>query len=274
MRGEHTIGNSGARLVDISHYERDDGRWSSFSVEALTGICLLRSGGFHREAEGRQEFIDATTGHFVRPGVEERFRHPGRLAYRYTLLVLTPEQYASQVEGAERAVGWALPISTTLDIRHRALLAACVRGDDPFTEHELLTALLEELPSRVDRPSASPCPQTSAAHRQLAAKAQEALAYDENLSIGMEQLAQLVGSSPHHLSRVFRQETGRTLTSYRTELRVRAVLEDFTANTSSLADLAAAHGFADHAHLTRTIRRYHGEVPSALRTALRHDPAD
>ncbi|WP_020523767.1 helix-turn-helix transcriptional regulator [Catelliglobosispora koreensis] len=271
MRWEHPIANSGAKIVDISHYERDDGRWSDYSLETLTGICLLRSGGFYRDAEGRQEFLDATTGHFVRPGVEERFRHPGKLAYRYTLLQLTPEAYGDQVEGAERAVGWAVPINTTLDMRHRALLAACARSEDPFAEHELLTLLLEELPTRVERPTCSDPLQTRAAHRRLAARTQEALAYEGNLSIGMDELAQLVGSSPHHLSRVFRRETGRTLSSYRTELRVRAVLEDFTANTGSLAELAAAHGFADHAHLARTIRRYHGEVPSALRAALRHD---
>ncbi|MEV5570101.1 helix-turn-helix domain-containing protein [Spirillospora sp. NPDC052269] len=75
-----------------------------------------------------------------------------------------------------------------------------------------------------------------------------------------------------HLSRVFRRVTGRTITAYRNDLRVRAVLEDLAQGRGTpLAELAAEYGFADHAHLTRTIRRHLGDCPSSLREKLNAD---
>jgi AraC-like DNA-binding protein len=41
------------------------------------------------------------------------------------------------------------------------------------------------------------------------------------------------------------------------------------ADTSTLADIAAALGFADQAHLTRVMRTHVGHTPDALRRALR-----
>jgi AraC-like DNA-binding protein len=35
-----------------------------------------------------------------------------------------------------------------------------------------------------------------------------------------------------------------------------------------LADLATEHGFADHSHLDRVVRRHLGQRPSALRALL------
>ena len=84
----------------------------------------------------------------------------------------------------------------------------------------------------------------------------------------LAELARLVGSSPHHLSRAFRRVTGRTISAYRNELRVRSVLGDLAAGEADLAQLASRYGFADHAHLTRTVRRYAASPPSALRPEL------
>ena len=39
-----------------------------------------------------------------------------------------------------------------------------------------------------------------------------------------------------------------------------------------LAQIATATGFADHAHLTRTVLRFTGWTPSALRSALADGP--
>jgi len=83
-------------------------------------------------------------------------------------------------------------------------------------------------------------------------------------------LAVELACSPHHLSRVFHEQTGTTLSAYRTQLRANLALEHLTGVTGSatLADVAAQCGFADHAHLTRTVRRHLGTTPAALRTLL------
>jgi AraC-like DNA-binding protein len=97
--------------------------------------------------------------------------------------------------------------------------------------------------------------------------ATEALLND-GFRLGLAELAHLVGASPSHLSRVFHQTTGTSLRVYRNQLRVRSVLAKLQDGARSLADLAAEHGFADHSHLDRVVRRHLGRPPSALRALL------
>jgi AraC-like DNA-binding protein len=89
--------------------------------------------------------------------------------------------------------------------------------------------------------------------------------------MGLTELARRLYCSPHHLSRVFRRVTGHTITFYRNELRVRAVLEDVSAGATNLRTLAAHYGFADQAHLGRVVRRHWHQSPAGLARILTGD---
>jgi AraC-like DNA-binding protein len=82
------------------------------------------------------------------------------------------------------------------------------------------------------------------------------------------ELASLLAVSPHHLSRVFRAQTGHTIARHRMRLRARAALDRLAGGELELARLAAELGFADQSHLTRVVRAETGATPSALRAAL------
>ena len=86
--------------------------------------------------------------------------------------------------------------------------------------------------------------------------------------MGVVALAQRIAVSPHHLSRVFKAETGETISRYRNRLRVRLALERLAEGEPCLARLAAELGFADQAHLSRVVRRELGTTPSDLRARL------
>lgn len=86
---------------------------------------------------------------------------------------------------------------------------------------------------------------------------------------GLVDLARRVGCSPHHLSRVFSQLTGSGVGRYRNRVRVAAATERIEAGEPSLAALACELGFADQAHLTRTVRALTGRPPAAWQ---RHKP--
>jgi AraC-like DNA-binding protein len=75
----------------------------------------------------------------------------------------------------------------------------------------------------------------------------------------------MVGCSPHHLSRLFHRRTGKTLVQHRSELRIHRALDRLREQDATLAEVAADAGFADHAHLSRSFRRFLGVTPSALR---------
>jgi AraC-like DNA-binding protein len=101
----------------------------------------------------------------------------------------------------------------------------------------------------------------------VVSQAQAALAADPRL--GLVALSRVTGCSPHHLSRVFTQLTGLTVSQYRNRLRVSLALERVAEGERDLAGLAGDLGFADHAHLTRTVRAATGRTPSSLRAAFR-----
>jgi transcriptional regulator GlxA family with amidase domain len=70
------------------------------------------------------------------------------------------------------------------------------------------------------------------------------------------------------LSRAFSRHLGVSLTRYRNRVRVERALDRLDAGVDDLAGLAADLGFADQAHLCRTMRDHLGQPPSALRRLL------
>jgi AraC-like DNA-binding protein len=68
------------------------------------------------------------------------------------------------------------------------------------------------------------------------------------------------------LSRGFRQVYGLTPAAFRAQLRGRLAWCRIVGGTQPLADLAAVCGFADQAHMTRTVRTITGRPAGAWRT--------
>lgn len=110
---------------------------------------------------------------------------------------------------------------------------------------------------------------TVEAHRELAEAAKAELAADPSATITLDGLAARLHTSPFHLARVFRAETGFTLAGYRHALRLRAALERLPLNDGDLTSLALELGFASHSHFTASFSREFGVPPSAVRSARR-----
>jgi AraC-like DNA-binding protein len=72
---------------------------------------------------------------------------------------------------------------------------------------------------------------------------------------------------PRHLSRLFRELAGSSVSHYRNRGRVSRAVDRILQGETDLAGLAAELRFADHAHLTRTIQRFTGKTPTAWRQA-------
>jgi AraC family transcriptional regulator len=77
-------------------------------------------------------------------------------------------------------------------------------------------------------------------------------------------LAEIDGRSPFHFTRVFARSVGMTPYRYVVHLRLQRALELMRERRHSLAEIAAATGFADQSHLSRWVRRVHGVSPTEL----------
>jgi AraC-like DNA-binding protein len=91
---------------------------------------------------------------------------------------------------------------------------------------------------------------------------------DENLSdkVTLYELATAAGITPFRLLRAFQHTFGLTPHAYQMQARVRAA-HAMVMRQAALADVAAATGFADQAHLTRVFKSIMGATPGQYRAA-------
>jgi AraC-like DNA-binding protein len=229
-------------------------------------LVAVRQGAFLRRARGRDVLVDGSVAYLSAPGSVEQFAHPVAGGDVCTAIWLAPPLLARLAGGEPCFSDPALPMDPASELAVRRLTAAARR--DPASELaepvvRLVTTLLgRREPERV----ASGRPATAAARRLLVERAQAVMLAEP--AVGLVEIARRVGCSPHHLSRVFAQLTGMSVTSYRNRLRVSRALERLAEGEPSLAVLAAELGFADHAHLTRTIQAATGRTPTECRGVL------
>jgi AraC-like DNA-binding protein len=239
--------------------------WSPPEEAAAYGIVFVRRGCFHRRLNGMESFVDPTVVYFERPGDEQQIAHPAG-GDSCTVLYLS-EGFLSAIWGGEPGLpDEPLSSDATTDLRHRLLYAAVIRGDAGDITEVVVDLAAQVLGRSAPKRLASGRPTTAMARRRVAGDAREALVEDPR--IGIIELARRVAVSPHHLSRLFKSETGETVSRYRNRLRVRLALERLAEGEPSLARLAADIGFADQAHLARVVRRELGATPSLLRGRL------
>ena len=239
--------------------------WSPPEAAARHAIVFARRGCFRRRLNGSESFVDPTVVYFERPDDEQQIAHPAG-GDSCTVLYLADALLAALWGGEPGLPAEPVPSDATTDLRQRLLTAALVRGDSGDAAEAVIAVAVEVLERAEPQRVASGRPATAAARRRLAGAVREALVDDPRA--GVTELARRVAVSPHHLSRVFRTETGETISRYRNRLRVRLALDRLAAGEPSLARLAAELGFADQAHLTRVVRCELGETPSAVRELL------
>lgn len=230
-------------------------------------LVAVRRGAFVRQVRGREVLVDGSVAYLGAPGSVERFAHPVAGGDVCTAILLSAPLLAGLAGGDPFVSDPALPMDAASEVAVRQLSVAARRRDAAGEIAERVVRLVAGLlarrqPERVG----SGRPATVAARRLLVARAREALLADP--AVGLVELARLAGCSPHHLSRVFSQVTGMSVTAYRNRLRVFRALQRIADGEPSLARLAAELGFADHAHLARTIRAATGRTPAECRGLL------
>jgi AraC family transcriptional regulator len=70
---------------------------------------------------------------------------------------------------------------------------------------------------------------------------------------------------PVHVSRMFKQHMGVTVSQYQRQMRLQRAARALLESEESLADLAEDHGFADQSHMTREFSRVTNWSPAKLR---------
>ncbi len=107
----------------------------------------------------------------------------------------------------------------------------------------------------------------SSAHPRAVAQALEFIAQNYARDVALSDIAAAAHLSPYHLARLFKQTLGVSPYQHVLQVRVNNARSLLAAgpHRGSLADIAAAVGFADQSHLTRHFKRITGLTPSQFR---------
>ena len=265
LRRRVLLDEGGLRLEDVRCASHRAG-WSSPEPCNGSGVVFVRRGCFRRRVEGVEALLDPAVVYFESPGHEQQVAHPHDGGDACTVFALTPEAAAALWGGEPELPSEPLFSDAALDLQHRRLLALA-GATDTFEVAERAVLMLARIlecanPARV----ACGRPSTIAGRRRGVEGTRELLASKPRL--GLFELARSAAMSPHHLSRIFAESTGSSISRYRNRVRVRVALDRIADGERSLAQLAAELGFADQAHLTRVVRSEVGQAPSRLRAEL------
>jgi AraC-like DNA-binding protein len=94
----------------------------------------------------------------------------------------------------------------------------------------------------------------------------------ENIDLSISNWSKTVGISRETVARRFHRNYGVGAARFRLELRARAAWKRIVSTSTPLSLIALESGFADQAHMTRTIGWFTGRTPSACRAVTKLPP--
>ena len=238
------------------------------------GIGVIVSGG-HRSASGRG-LVEARANDaiMVNPGevhdgspLDERGRAWRMLYFEPSALAAVARELTGS---AAREIELTQPVARDplLKTLFERLFAVAVQAqsvpDDLVREEALLGLLAHLLRTHATQPARS----SSAQALGPIARAKARIDDDPSASLTLADLAADTGLSRFQLLRSFAHEIGLPPHAYRMQRRV-ALARQWIARGATLADAAAAAGFADQSHMTRAFVRLLGVTPANYAAATR-----
>ncbi|MBR9765600.1 MAG: AraC family transcriptional regulator [Rhodobacteraceae bacterium] len=227
------------------------------------GLGVVRAGG-HASWSGCGP-VEAGPGDLIAVSPDEM--HDGApvgAARAWEIVYIDPGTVAQLVgtEAARREIGFGACHDPHLALRTNAALRALAAGEAHEAE-ETLTDLLSTILAPVAAQGATarldgPSPATR--------RVKERIADQPDAPPTLDEVARLMEMGRTGALRRFRRETGATPHAYAMQLRLRMARQSLAAGQSA-ADVAAAFGFADQAHLTRAFARQFGLPPGRWRAA-------
>lgn len=162
----------------------------------------------------------------------------------------------------------AVPLAPAQLLDQRRLFRDLARGLDSLEAEERLLALCGDVMDTVRIQRSRAPARRRPSHRLRDAivrelKGELSARFREDVSLA--ELAAIAGISRYHLCRLFRAETGLTLSLFRERLRLTAALDALRDPDSDLTAIALDLGFCSHSHFGNRFRRTFGLTPSAYR---------
>ncbi|HEV3432135.1 MAG TPA: AraC family transcriptional regulator [Paraburkholderia sp.] len=271
----------GADLLTAEYHDHEfTAHWhDAYTVPVIEegAECYRYSGAHHVAQAGSVPVINPGELHTGARAVDEGWRY--RVMY-------VPVDYlhalANEIAGQAQPLPWFdsevirdLDLARRVARAHRLMEAQAANGAtavtavtaapaDLLAAEDALIDALSTLLTRHGRTRATPL--APAQHEPRVDTMKALLAADLATPLRVADLAQAIGLSPFHATRLFTQATGLPPHAWRTQLRLQRALAPLRAGVA-VADVAAAQGFTDQSHFTRHFRRMFGVPPGRWQMA-------
>ena len=249
-----------ARFVSHAYVPHSHPTWT---------VAVVHHGAARFEVEMTQQRADRGELFVLEPDAV----HTGMAAvpegWAYKVLYLDPallHEWEERDDPAPRAARWVVFRDRALRDSLLRMHAALALDPQPGGLHleEAVVLAIDAL-----RPHLRPGPSALRGGYEHAAvrRARAHLAEHWDRPVSLAALSSVTGLSRFELVRRFRQQTGLTPHAFQTNLRVGRARSMLSAG-EPIAAVAAACGFADQPHLTRTFRRAVGITPGRYAAAV------
>ena len=231
--------------IDLHHQDRKEGAWVSEDRFAVVPASHAHRTQALRDTHAHLAFYitdDALRWFEAEAGSLSEVR---RRTCATAMFATTPEikalQGLCQRAGSGRSGGALRHISA-------ALLVSC------FLEIERSAPL----------PAATPRGHGAALVQEIQAFIADRVAQDVTLDL----LAERFGTSRRHITRLFREQTGRSIAEFHQSERIALARRMLTDTDLSVGEIAFRVGFESGSALSRAVRRTDGRSPSDIRRAM------
>ncbi len=144
-------------------------------------------------------------------------------------------------------------------------LLCAERPDQLYVEEIMLSVLAQVIENAYQVRGATSPRSASGSSVELAEAIKALLATCFREQLSLDRIARAAYTSPYHLCRIFRKQTGSTIHRYLNQIRLRTALEDVMQGNIDLTTLGLDLGYSSHSHFTQAFRQTFGTSPSGLR---------
>ncbi len=86
-----------------------------------------------------------------------------------------------------------------------------------------------------------------------------------NMKIKVDEIASRMFFSKNYLSKIFKQETGQSIRSFLTEIRIKEACKQLSSTQTTITDIATDCGFSDMKSFYAIFKKYTGKTPKQYR---------